>query len=349
MIVIANEDLKLFGEIYALRARPPPPFWTDGVALVRAVDNAIRLVRTIASVHKLGVVHNSIRPTTVSLTVFNEVHLHDFSCAFHLSGLSSDQADSAPIRERGMKEESLPYLAPECTGRINKTADFRSDLYSVGATLFEIFTGQVPFADSVDPLEIVHAHIAKRPPLMSVIDPSVPHALCLIIAKLLEKDPQHRYQTSQGLIVDLERARDLIPTVSTPGLSGLPNGGMGQRQGSFSSDASSNATIGTSNTQFGLVGAEDFVVGSIDEAAYFRLPPASQLFGRDESIKQLKESFDRVKSSNKPAVAVVKGHSGIGKTSLIETLRAPASAARGHFTSVKFGSSLISFFLRLLY
>ncbi|GAA5868990.1 hypothetical protein JCM8547_003243 [Rhodosporidiobolus lusitaniae] len=379
MMIIANEDLKLWAEMYGLRGRPPAPFWNDGVALVRAVDNAIRLVRLVASIHKCGVVHNSIRPTTISTTLFGEVHLHDFSCAFHLTSASSSSTSTssssaggdivlseAPIRERGMKEESLPYLAPECSGRVGKAADQRADWYSVGATLFEIFTGQVPFADAYDPLEIVHAHIAKRPPLMTAVDPSVPHALSLIVAKLLEKSPEQRYQTSQGLIVDLERARDLIPTGPvTPGLlppgSGIPFGasaaseavpGMRDRMGSFSSDTSLSpltttggggapsvaGTVGSTFTitPLGAVGADGFVVGSIDEAAYFRLPPSSQLFGRDESIRKLRDAFERVKESNRPGVVVVKGHSGIGKTSLIETLRNPAVAARGHFTSVKF-------------
>ncbi|GAA6026797.1 hypothetical protein JCM8097_005869 [Rhodosporidiobolus ruineniae] len=346
MIIIANDDLQLWAELYT-RARSPPPFWTDPFALIRIIDNSIRLVRLVASIHAVGVVHNSIRPTTISTSLFNEIHLHDFSCAFHLQGAATDVTDSGPLRERGMKEESLPYLAPECSGRVGKQADYRSDYYSIGATLFEIFTGQVPFADALDPLEIVHAHIAKRPPLMSSIDPSVPHALSLIVAKLLEKSPDARYQTSQGLIVDLERARELIPTATTPtahtfpGSSSLPSGD-GRRASTASGASSPSTTVAPSlagtvgSTQLGLVGIDDFVVGSIDEAAYFRLPPASQLFGRDDSVAKLRESFEKVKSSNKPSLAVVKGHSGIGKTSLIETLRSPAVQSRGHFTSVKF-------------
>ncbi|GAA6001160.1 hypothetical protein JCM10207_007438 [Rhodosporidiobolus poonsookiae] len=337
MMIVANEDMKLWSELYSIRTRPPLPFWQDGPSLIRAIDDAISLVRLMASIHKAGIVHNSIRPTTVSKSFFNEVHLHDFSCAFHLIGVSGDLVgESGPIRERGMKEESLPYLAPECSGRVGRTADHRSDYYALGATLFEIFTGRVPFAESLDPLEIVHAHIAKRPPLMSTIDPSVPHALSLIVAKLLEKSPDARYQTSQGLIVDLERARDLIPTPQTPGIDapGRRNSLFDPATGRSVSPSSTVSTLGTT-TALGGVG-EDFVVGSIDEVAYFRLPPANQLFGRDESIRLLREGFERVKATNKPAVAVVKGSSGIGKTTLIETLRAPAAQSRGHYTSVKF-------------
>ncbi|GJN88386.1 hypothetical protein Rhopal_001352-T1 [Rhodotorula paludigena] len=333
MMVVANEDLHIWSETYHLRDRPPAPYWYGTSALLHAIDNAIKLVRLVASIHKVGIVHGSIRPTTISNSVFGEVHLHDFSCAFALVGAATE-GESAPIRERGMNEESLPYLAPECSGRMGKTADYRSDYYSIGASLFEIFTGQVPFADALDPLEIVHAHIAKRPPLMSTVDASVPHPLSLIVAKLLDKSPDSRYQTSQGLVVDLERVRELISATPPPSTSA-------QRASSSSGGTGSSASAGppspasTTTTHLGNLGAE-FVPGSIDEAAYFRLPPASKLFGRDDDMLALKESFEHVKNANQPAVVVVKGGSGIGKTTLIETLRTPAGQSRGHFTSVKF-------------
>ena len=333
MMVVANEDLRIWAEVHDLRHRPPPPHWNDPHALIRTIDDAIKAVRLIASIHKAGFVHGSIRPTTISRSSSDEVHLHDFSCAFQFHGATTD-ADALPIRERGMKEESLPYLAPECSGRVGQTADYRSDYYSLGATLFEVFTGQVPFADSVDPLEIVHAHIAKRPALMSTVDASLPLPLSLIVAKLLEKSPDARYQTSQGLIVDLESARSLITsTVAT------------SSSGSKSSSGGVLSPLSMSTAHMGSIGA-DFVPGSIDEAAYFRLPPASKLFGRDDSMRQLRDSFERVQSSNKPGVVVIKGGSGIGKTSLVETLRAPAVQARGHLTTVKFDQikSAVPFF-----
>lgn len=325
MMVVANEDLRLWSEVYDLRHRPPPPYWHDPHGLVRVIDDAIKVVRLIASIHKVGVVHGSIRPSTISLSTANEVHLHDFSCAFLFHGATTE-AEAQPIRERGMNEEGLPYLAPECSGRVGTSADYRSDYYSLGATLFEVLTGRVPFAEAHDPLEIVHAHIAKRPAHMSTIDPSIPVPLSLIVAKLLEKSPDARYQTNEGLIVDLESARTLIATSIAASNS----------SGSKSSSGDVFSPMSLSPSHRGSIGA-DFVPGSLDEAAYFRLPPASKLFGRDDSMRALRDSFDRVQSSNKPGVVVVKGGSGIGKTSLIETLRAPAVQARGHFTTVKFG------------
>ncbi|GAA5947465.1 hypothetical protein JCM3765_001690 [Sporobolomyces pararoseus] len=329
MLVVALEEVKTWTELFKLRDRGPTPFWSNSQDLVRAIDYAIRLVNLVASIHKQNYVHNSIRPSTVSTSMFAEVYLHDFSCSFATGG---PEGDSSPIRERGMKEESLPYLAPECSGRVGKSADYRSDYYSIGATLFEIFTGQTPFPQSPDPLEIIHAHITKRPPLIDSLDRSIPHGLALIVAKLLEKSQDARYQTAQGLAFDLEQVKEAISAVnagSSPGWA-------------FAASPSSDATLEPHQSPVlpfnstSSAASSDFAIGAIDDSANFKLPPSSKLFGREESVRKLRDSFERVKRSNKPAVVVVKGHSGIGKTSLVETLRAPTVQSQGHFTNVKF-------------
>lgn len=317
MIVAVDEDLTFWAETY-LRNRHGVPHWIRLDALLDAIDRAIGLVRLLNSVHAVGLVHGSIRPTTISTSPAGEVFLHDFSCAFTPS-VTLENGETAPTRERGMKEESLPYLAPESSGRVGNLADYRSDYYSVGCVLYEIFAGPVPFADAYDPLEILHAHIARRPSLMSTIDPSIPHGLSLIVAKLLEKNLEARYQTGEGLIVDLERIAALVR----------------------SSCADLPSTVDISQAM-GRVG-DDFLPGVIDEIAHFRLPPATQLFGREEHERQLRASFELVKQENRSAVVIVKGSSGVGKTSLIETLRAPAVACRGHYTTSKFGESSKAF------
>jgi len=202
----------------------------------------------------------------------------------------------------------------------------------MGATFFEVFTGQTPFPQSTDPLEIVHAHITKRPPLMDSIDRSLPHGLALIVAKLLEKSPDARYQTAQGLIFDLEQVKESI-SVPTPGSPlSWPLSPITSTTPTPNFPPASPGFFPFNAPPF----ASDFAIGAIDESANFRLPPASTLFGREESVRSLRESYERVKSSNKPGVVIVKGHSGIGKTSLVETLRAPTLLNRGHFTNVKF-------------
>ncbi|GAA5989125.1 hypothetical protein JCM10908_001168 [Rhodotorula pacifica] len=311
MIVAVDEDLHFWAESYFAQ-RQGPPHWTQPEALIEAIERSIGLVGLLNSIHDLGLVHGSIRPTTISTSPAGEVFLHDFSCSFTSSG-TAENGGTAPTRERGMKEESLPYLAPEASGRVGNVADYRSDYYSVGCSLYELYTGRVPFADALDPLEILHAHIAKRPSLMSAIDPSIPHGLSLIVAKLLEKNLEARYQTGQGIVVDLERIASLVRAAS----ANLPSSAVDIAQ------------------RMGRVGL-DFVPGVIDEIAHIRLPPATQLFGREEHVRQLRASFEQVKQTNCSAVVIVKGSSGIGKTSLIETLRAPAVACRGHYIMSKF-------------
>ena len=303
MLVAQDEGLKFFSELY-LNDRGSAPHWTDPKRLLNTIDMAIRVVRLLASIHNLSIVHGSLRPTTLSLSLFSEPHIHDFSCAFR----AGPDGDANPIRERGMSEESLPFLAPECSGRVGRSADYRSDYYSLGAVLYQVFAGRVPFADSSsDPLEIIHAHIAKRPPLATTIDPSIPVPLSRILAKLLEKAPEARYQTSQGLIVDLEKVAALV---------------RAQSRGP---------------SHLGPVDDDDFIVGSVDEAAHFRLPPASKLFGRQPSVDALLACYRRVETLRTSEVLVIKGSSGIGKTSLIETVRKPVVKAGGFYTGVKFG------------
>ena len=125
-------------------------------------------------------------------------------------------------------EGALPYMSPEQTGRMNRDLDYRSDYYSLGVTLFELLTGELPFhADSV--LSWVHSHISKPPPSPSEIDPSIPEAMSAIVLKLMAKNAEDRYQSSYGLIEDLGRCqRELAQTGSvatfTLGRSDVPAG-----------------------------------------------------------------------------------------------------------------------------
>ena len=99
---------------------------------------------------------------------------------------------------------TLAYMAPEQTGRINRSIDFRSDLYALGVTLYQMLTGELPFAAS-DPMEWVHCHIARHPDPPNERVAGIPAPLSAIVMKLLAKMAEDRYQTAAGLTVDLRK------------------------------------------------------------------------------------------------------------------------------------------------
>ena len=101
---------------------------------------------------------------------------------------------------------TLAYMAPEQTGRMNRSIDFRSDLYALGVTFYEMLTGELPFAAS-DPMEWVHCHIARQPAPLGERFAGVPAPLSAIVMKLLAKNAEDRYQTAAGLAVDLRKCR----------------------------------------------------------------------------------------------------------------------------------------------
>ncbi|MBU1169732.1 MAG: AAA family ATPase [Proteobacteria bacterium] len=97
----------------------------------------------------------------------------------------------------------LPYMSPEQTGRMNDSVDYRSDLYSLGVLFYELLSGVVPF-DSKEPLKIIHGHLAGN---IQPFHPDVPTVLSNIVMKLMEKNPDDRYQNSFCLMADIAKCQ----------------------------------------------------------------------------------------------------------------------------------------------
>ncbi|WP_033343271.1 diguanylate cyclase [Catenuloplanes japonicus] len=248
---------------------------------------AAGLARVLAGVHARGVVHKNLTPHGVLLCepAPYRVMLTDFD-------LSTTFAQERPgFTHHDRIAGDLRYIAPEQTGRTGRPTDHRADLYSLGATLYALATGTPPFPGD-EPLALVRAHLAQLPVPPHELNPALRPDLSAAVLRLLEKEPDRRYQSATGLAHDL----DLI--------------------------AASAAAGGPPVT----LGEHDFAE---------RLAPPSRLVGRDGELRLLRDAFDLVVDG--PAHAVlVRGAPGVGKSALIDQLRAVVTGAGGWFVAGKF-------------
>jgi predicted ATPase/signal transduction histidine kinase len=165
----------------------------------RFLHLAIRIACTLGKLHQRGLVHKDIKPANILVNHdTGSVKLTGFGIASRLP--RERQAPAPPEFIAG----TLAYMAPEQTGRMNRSIDSRSDLYSLGVALYQVLTGNLPFVAS-DPIEWVHCHIARKPPPPSGRSENVPAPVSAIVMKLLAKAAEERYQTAAGLERDLHR------------------------------------------------------------------------------------------------------------------------------------------------
>jgi predicted ATPase/signal transduction histidine kinase len=162
---------------------------------------AVELARAVAGMHRRGVIHRDITPANIVLSGDGSPCLVDFALATSVAESRPQFTDHAEITG------TLAYLAPETTGRTGRPVDQRADLYALGATLYELATGAPPFGTG-DPLRLIHDHLARIPLPPAQVNPAMSDPLSEIILHLLEKEPDNRYQTADGLIHDLEQVQD---------------------------------------------------------------------------------------------------------------------------------------------
>jgi PAS domain S-box-containing protein len=222
------ENLKRLEHAYSLKEELDPNWATRPIAITRHWDRtvlvledpggvsldqllghpleitcalrlAISLSSAIGHLHQTGIIHKDIKPANVLVnSVTGQCWLTGFGIASRLP--RERQSPEPPEFIAG----TLAYMAPEQTGRMNRSIDSRSDLYSLGITLYEMLIGSLPFTAS-DPMDWVHCHIARKPVPPAERLKAVPATVSAIVMKLLAKTAEERYQTAAGVESDLQR------------------------------------------------------------------------------------------------------------------------------------------------
>ncbi|MFK7836331.1 MAG: AAA family ATPase [Sulfitobacter sp.] len=166
-----------------------------------ALRMAYGTARALEAVHDAGIMHGDINPYNLLLG--------DDPDAVALIDFGFSERGGLPPREGAGLRGSPNYIAPELTGRLSQGADGRADLYSLGVLLYQMITGQLPF-QAGDLLQMVYAHMALQPRPLRDLAPNVPEVVADLVARLIAKQPEQRYQTAAGLCADLTYCLGLV-------------------------------------------------------------------------------------------------------------------------------------------
>lgn len=166
-----------------------------GIAIAPGLQIAKQLCRGLAAVHEAGIVHRDIKPHNIMVLPNGVLKLMDF-------GIASSNEGSLDQLQEGQTVGTPYYMSPEQAR--GEKLDIRSDLYSVGIVLFELFTAQRPF-EGKDPLEVMRKQVAVDPPRPSQFRADMPELLERIILACMAKDPNRRPPTANELYNALMR------------------------------------------------------------------------------------------------------------------------------------------------
>ena len=269
-------------------------FITNQPALTEVLALAIQICESVGQIHAANIIHKDINPSNI---VFNpetkQLKVIDFGIA---SGLLKE---NLIINHNEILEGTLAYISPEQTGRMNRSLDYRTDIYSMGATFYQMLTGSLPFT-SDDPLELIHYHLALEPIALHLVNPQIPPILSEIVLKLLAKNAEDRYQSAWGVKADLEEC--------------LRQWQIKQQVERFD--------LATQDI------ADKFL---IPEKLYGRSVEVEQLL---ETFNQVANPQDN--QEHRVKTILISGYSGIGKSRLVQEIEKMIAKNRGYFISGKF-------------
>ncbi|BAZ16238.1 two-component hybrid sensor and regulator [Calothrix sp. NIES-4071] len=262
------------------------------VTLEECLIIALQLASILEVLYSNRVIHKDIKPANILINPeTKQVKLIDFSIASLLP------KETQEIKSPNILEGTLAYISPEQTGRMNRGVDYRSDFYSLGVTLYELVSGNLPFLTD-NAMELAHCHIAKQPPILrergKARKEMIPEVIANIIMKLMAKNAENRYQSALGLKHDLETC-----------LYQLKETGQ----------------------------IADFKIGQRDLCDKFIIP--EKLYGRENEVQLLLDTFERVSLGSNELV-LVAGFSGIGKTAVVNEVHKPIVKQNGYFIKGKY-------------
>ncbi|MDX1959137.1 MAG: AAA family ATPase [Leptospiraceae bacterium] len=268
---------------------------TKKLDLFSILDIGIKITLALEDIHKKNVIHKDINPSNIVYNFENsEVRVIDF-------GISTKLKKENPLFIDLTKlEGTLAYISPEQTGRTNRAIDYRSDYYSLGATLYELATGQLPFTTK-DPIELVYSHLAKSLIPMAHYDNDIPEIFSAIVTKLMSKSPDERYATSVGIRSDLEECKRQLEESGH-----VKNFELGA--------ADYSGKLNLSGKLYG----RDLEVNLLVDTFYKIINPNPW---RESRVSNL---------------FLVTGNSGIGKSNLVKELHKPVIEKRAYFVSAKY-------------
>jgi len=292
-LVILLEDFG--GESLERLRQRQPDFYP--LPLSNFLSLAIAITEILGKIHAANVIHKDINPSNIALNPnTGVVKMIDFGIATRFS------RTNPTFKSLHLLEGTLAYLSPEQTGRMNRMLDYRTDFYSLGATFYELLTGQLPFP-ATDILELVHCHIAKQPVPPHELNAAIPKPVSDIILKLMAKNAEDRYQSAWGIKADLERCAQQL----------AQNGQINSFQLGIQ-DVSEQFQI--SQKLYGREAEIEALLAAFDRVAARGNEANSQQFNVE--------------------MMLVSGYAGIGKSALVQELYKPITAHGGYFIWGKF-------------
>ncbi len=269
---------------------------------------ALQVTDILQSLHQHRVIHKDIKPANILIhPETKQIKLIDFSIASLLP------KETQEIKNPNGLEGTLAYISPEQTGRMNRGIDYRTDFYTFGVSFYELLTGELPFK-SDDAMELIHCHIAKTPPAMRKIHPNL----------LLSAKPH------PNPLLGKEREQE-IPQVLSDIVMKLMAKNAEDR---YQSALGLNHDLEICLKQLKETGnIENFEIAQRDICDRFIIP--EKLYGRENEVKELLATFERVSQGNSELM-LVAGFSGIGKTAVVNEVHKPIVKQRGYFIKGKF-------------